>query len=307
MIIFLCIVIVVLLFCCATLSLVFIGPKILLQPKRSTSQTYKEQGTFSHPSELQLPCEEFWIQTQDGFRLHCWLIKNPEAAHGTIVYLHGIGDNKALGIAHAQLFFEHGFHIAMFDFRAHGISEGKYCTYGYYEKYDVQNFLDALIQRNDFSPGKFGVYGLSMGAAIALQTASIDARISAVVAENSFATLRSIFDDYQKRIIKLPFHYLRNLIIARSERLADFDAKKVSPLSAVQYIEAPVLYIVVEEDEKISPRYSAQLFDATNSPKELFSVPHANHANVREVTGKHYDEKIISFFRQHLQSSRHIN
>ena len=307
MIVFLSIVIVALLLCGATVSLLFIGPKILLRPKRSTSQTYKEHGALSHPSELQLPCEELWIRTREQFHLHCWLIKNPNAINGTIVYLHGIGDNKALGIAHAQLLFNHGFNVAMLDFRAHGSSEGTYCTYGYYEKYDVQHFLDALSARKDFSLGKFGVYGLSMGAAIALQTASIDKRICAVVAENSFATLRTIFDDYQKRIIKLPFHYLRNLIIARSEKLADFDAKKVSPLNAVKFIEAPILYIVGKDDEKISPQYSQQLFDATRSTKEIFFVANAHHANVRYVAGKTYDDKLISFFTQHLQPSRHTN
>ena len=79
-------------------------------------------------------------------------------------------------------------------------------------------------------------------------TPALDARVSAVIAESGFATLRSIFDDYQKRMIRLPFHYLRNLVIKRSELIARFRANDVSPLDAVRNISIPILVIAGERD-----------------------------------------------------------
>src|SRR6202008_4281185 len=116
-----------------------------------------------------------------------------------------------------------------YDARLHGESDGAYCTYGYYEKHDVLRIIDYLLSRTDIHPGNIGLFGTSMGAAVAIQAAALDKRISAIIAENSFATLRTIFDDYQRRIIKLPFHYLRNMVIVRSEFKATFKASDVSP------------------------------------------------------------------------------
>ncbi len=282
-----------------TLIMFFVGPKLLLQPSRSTSKTYSNSGQLAHPSEIGLPCNEFNIITNERFKLFCWAVPTLEKSKGTIIYFHGIGDNKALGIPLAKLFFDNGFNTLLFDFRAHGESEGKYCTYGYYEKFDAQKIIDEAVQQ--FPNTKIGLYGLSMGAAIALQKASIDKRVSAVVSENSFSTLRTIFDDYQKRMIILPFHYLRNLIINRSEQLASFDAKEVSPLNAVKKISVPLLFIYGKLDNKIHYRYSIQLFENACASKELFPVENASHANVREIAGNSYDNKLISFYEQHLQ------
>jgi len=280
--------------------MLFIGPKILLRPKRTTSALYRKKGIPAFPSDVGLPSEDIALTTHDGLSLRGWLIRTSAQPKGTILYFHGIEDNKALGLPLAKLFFENGYNTVMVDFRAHGESEGTYCTYGFYEKEDVKSIINAITALPDFSSGKIGVYGLSMGAAIALQTAAIDERIACVVAENSFATLHTIFDDYQRRIIKLPFHYLRNLIIARSEYLASFDAKVVSPLDAVRYIRVPLLFIVGMQDEKIHPRYSQMLFDAATAPKDMFVIEQGNHVNVREIAGKQYDEKLLSFFEQHL-------
>jgi len=281
--------------------MVFVGTKILLQPERTHSLSFHQKGMPAFPTEVGLPFEHFTITTKDSLLLRGWYIASDTPPKGTILYLHGIGDNKALGLPLAKLLCENGYNVAMFDLRAHGESEGKYCTYGYYEKYDVQLVLDFLFSKKDFNVGKIGVFGLSMGAAIALQTAAIDQRISVVVAENSFASLRSIFDDYQKRIIKLPFHYLRNAIIARAESIALFEAKSVHPLASVKNISVPILYIVGKQDTKIHPHYSELLYENTNAPKEIFTVENAGHANVREVAGKKYDNTLLSFFERRLR------
>jgi len=281
--------------------MVFVGTKILLQPERTNSLLFHQKGLPAFPSELELPFENFTITTNDNLMLRGWYIASAASAKGTILYLHGIGDNKALGLPLAKLLYENGYNVALFDLRAHGESEGKYCTYGFYEKHDVQNVLDFLFSKKEWTMGKIGIFGFSMGAAIALQTAAMDKRIAAVVAENSFASLRSIFDDYQKRIIKLPFHYLRNAIIARAESVASFDAKNVHPLESVKNISVPVLYIVGKQDAKIHPHYSDLLYNHSIAQKEIFTVDNAGHANVREVAGKKYDDTLLSFFKRYLQ------
>lgn len=284
----------------ATLIIFIIGPTILLQPKRRRRKFYLALHHPVTPADVGLKYEEMNILTRDGLRLNGWLIKAGPEAKGTILFLHGVGDCKIAGIPYAKLFYDHEFNTFLYDSRRHGESEGTFCTYGYYEKYDVISIVDYLSSRSDIRLGNIGIFGSSMGAAVAIQTAAIDKRIVAIVAENSFATLRSIFDDYQKRMIKLPFHYLRNIVIKRSELMAQFKSGDVSPLEAVAKIHLPILFIYCTNDRYIHPRYSNMLYENTDEPKELFAIEGASHNDAWLIGGEQYKEKLTIFFMKNL-------
>jgi fermentation-respiration switch protein FrsA (DUF1100 family) len=121
-----------------------------------------------------------------------------------------------------------------------------------------------------------------------------------VVAESTFASLRSVFDEYQKRMIKLPWHYLRNIVIKRSELMAHFKANAVSPVESVQSLHIPLFLVHGEADTTIPPSYSRQVYANANSPKELWLIPGARHDNMWDVGGKEYQDRIVAFFEQHL-------
>jgi pimeloyl-ACP methyl ester carboxylesterase len=284
-----------------TIVLFIVGPTLLLQPRRRLEPFYQKVGQPLSPTELQLSFEEIILPTEDGLRLSAWLIKAPDPPQGTIIYLHGVADCKIDGLRFAKLMHGHRFNIFLYDSRRHGYSEGNHCTYGYFEKYDVRNAINYLSNRNDLRLGKIGIFGTSMGAAIALQAAALDNRIAAVIAENSFTTLRTIFDDYQKRRIKVPFHYLRNLVIIRSEINAQFKASAVSPLESVEKIHVPVLFVYSTADHLIKHSYSQQLFDHANEPKEYFPIEGATHGNTWQIAGKAYEEKIVNFYSTNLR------
>lgn len=282
-----------------SLILFVIGPVMLLQPHRRTMDYYRRFTSLLHPSALDLAHEDLVLKTAEGIDLSCWLIK---AAHarGTIIYLHGVSESKIVGIPFAKILHDKGFNVFLYDSRRHGDSGGKYCTYGFYEKHDVGTIIDYLLERDDVHVGNIGLFGVSMGAAIAIQVAAIDRRVSAIVAESGFATLRTIFDDYQKRVVKLPWHYLRNLVIKRSEHLAHFRANAVSPLDAIKAIHIPILIIHGTADNLIKHTYSETLFQNTDEPKELWLIEGAKHNNIAEVGGEEYTRRITEFFDRNL-------
>lgn len=282
-----------------TIVLLIVGPTILLQPRRRTADFYRKLGLPTSPSEIGLTCEELIIPGEGGLRLDCWLIAAP-SARGTILYLHGVADCKIDGISLARHLHDRKYNVLLYDSRRHGASDGHYCTYGFYEKFDVPRLIDYLASRPDLHVGPVGLFGTSMGAAVAIQAAAIDSRVKAVVAENSFATLRSIFDDYQKRMIKLPFHYLRNFVIKRSELIARFKAIDVSPLDLVGNTATPMLFSYSADDQLINPRYTQMLFERKREPKELYEIPGALHNNALQTGGGAYTERILRFFDSHL-------
>jgi fermentation-respiration switch protein FrsA (DUF1100 family) len=193
-----------------------------------------------------------------------------------------------------------GFLVLLYDQRRHGDSGGQFCTYGFYEKHDVSTIITYLQSRVDLRLGRIGLFGTSMGAAVALQAAAIDGRIASVAAESGFARLRGVFDDYQKRMIKLPFHYLRNIVIRRSEQLAHFKASAVAPVDAVKGIRIPLLLMHGTADPLIRPSYSQQVFERANEPKEVWMIPGATHSNTFEVGGDEYRRTVVGFFKRTL-------
>ncbi len=285
-------------------ALVFvIGPVMLLHPRRRGEHFYQHRGLPTSPEQLGLPYEDFRFTAADGeSQLSAWFIP-AEQPRGTIIYLHGVADNKMSGLPLANVFHRGGFNVLLYDARAHGESGGRHCTYGYHEKYDLQKAIDE-IQRigrdRKIVIGNIGVFGTSMGAAVALQAAGIEPRIRAIVAEASFATLRQITVDYQKRLMRLPWHFLRNIAMKRSEIIAGFKHREVSPLAAVSRITVPIFFIHGIEDKFIKYQYTQELFIAANEPKRVWFIASAHHSDIHDVAAKEYEDRVVRFFQEFL-------
>jgi hypothetical protein len=218
--------------------------------------------------------------------------------------MHGVGDCKIGGVAFARFLFSKGFNVFLYDSREHGKSEGYYCTYGFYEKHDVSSVISYLQSRTDVPIGKIGLFGTSMGAAVAIQAAAIDRRIAAVVSEGSFTALRTIFVDYQKRIIKLPWHFLRNIALVQSQKTANFKARLVAPIEDIKRVHVPILIVHGRNDSFIKSDYSTLLFNSANEPKRLLVIEGADHNDVWDVGGVVYEDSVASFFEEHLSEKK---
>ncbi|HTX17584.1 MAG TPA: alpha/beta fold hydrolase [Bacteroidota bacterium] len=285
----------------ATLVVFVAGPVMVLNPRRRGEEYYRFRGEPITPADLNIPYEEFFFLSAAGEPLNAWYLPAESPARGTVFYLHGVGDNKISGLRLAQVFRSRRFNVLLYDSRAHGRSEGKYCTYGYYEKFDVSKAIDSLGERQRGAPGRVGLFGTSMGAAVAVQAASIEPRIAAVVAEGCFTNLRTITVDYQKRLLWMPWHFLRNVAMKRSEMIAHFSHHDVSPLRALATVSVPIMFIHGKSDARIRYQYSEQLFAAAREPKELYLIDGANHTDIHNVAQREYEERVSGFFEKWLK------
>src|SRR5881394_779933 len=106
-----------------TLVLFFIGPIMLLQPKRRTASYYRALGLPTMREEINSPYEERNVRTNDRLKLKTWLLKSSAPVRGTFLYLHGVGDCKIDVLRFAKLMHDRHFSIFLFDARRHGVSE----------------------------------------------------------------------------------------------------------------------------------------------------------------------------------------
>jgi uncharacterized protein len=203
-----------------------------------------------------------------GVPLVGWWFHAPGTARGTVVYLHGVADNRASGIGIAEHFVPMGFDVVTYDSRAHGESGGEACTYGFYEKRDLARVIDHLPRR------PIVVMGTSMGAAVALQAAAEDSRIAAVISISAFSDLRTAAAE------RAPFFASRTNIedafnLAGAE--GRFRVADVSPVAAAPRITVPVLLIHGDADKETPYAHALRIFAALRDPKRLITIPGGGH------------------------------
>jgi pimeloyl-ACP methyl ester carboxylesterase len=204
----------------------------------------------------------------DGLQLQGWACAAQGARRGTIVYLHGIADNRGSAVGTILRYTPMGYDVVAYDSRAHGQSEGEACTYGYFEKSDLRRVVNSLPD------GPVVALGTSLGAAVALQAAPLTPRLSGIVAVEVFADLNTVVRD------RAPFFVWEGLLseaFAVAERRADFRVAETSPQAAARNVHVPVLLIHGANDTDTRLAHSQRVFDALVGQKRLVMVPGAGH------------------------------
>jgi pimeloyl-ACP methyl ester carboxylesterase len=230
-------------------------------------------GGLLHPGRRRVDrpppptCEEATL-AGEGVSLKGWRCRASTTRRGTVVYLHGVADNRTSAAGIVERFGGRGFDVVAYDSRAHGESEGEACTYGFFEKQDLHRVLDTI------GPGPIVLVGTSLGAAVALQEAARDPRVTAVVAAETFSDLRTVATE------RAPWFFTSG-IIARAFRLAEqqgrFQVDDVSPVVAAGEIRIPVLLVHGAADTDTPPSHSQRVLAALAGPKQLILVAGARH------------------------------
>jgi alpha-beta hydrolase superfamily lysophospholipase len=245
--------------------------------------------------------EDFAVIARDGAALRGWKVRAAEPNGAWVLLFHGVADNRVGAIGQAELLLGAGFSVVMMDQRAHGESGGAMATYGWLERNDTRAVLDALVASEH--PAHIFSLGESMGAGIALQSAGIDPRIEAVVAEAPFASLREASYDYaglQKYPLlgKTLFAPGAWTMLYRGGKLAGFPAAGVSPENAVASKNFPVLLICDESDTTLPCRHAKRIYAAARGPKSFWMVPGAFHAAALGFAPEEFRWRVLDFFRE---------
>jgi uncharacterized protein len=204
----------------------------------------------------------------DDMQLKGWLFPATGARRGTVIYLHGFSENRSQSLDVVPHLVSQGLDVLAYDSRGHGESEGETCTYGYHERGDVLRAIDSL------EPGPVVLMGISLGAAVALQAAAEDPRVTAVVALATFSDLETIVAE------RAPWFASQGNVSRTLEQVESkgaFPVAEASPVAAAAEIQAPVLLIHGADDRKIHPAHSQLVYDALTSRKRLIVIPGARH------------------------------
>lgn len=267
-----------------------------------TMTRIKREPLNEKPDSFGLPYTDVSFSSRDGLMLSGWWLHagNTDKA---VIMVHGANRNRAdyctRMLDMARDIVDAGYHVLMFDLRAHGQSAGKRTSLGFYEQSDLLGAIDYVRQRGI---NKIGVMGFSMGAATALMTAAKCNTINAIVSDSSFAFLKDIIGPQFTRRSHLP-KFLIPLILFWAKLVHRIDLSIPKPVDAVrQLTEPPVLFIHGGQDKTVPVEHASILANASsNTENRIWIVPEAEHIAAFRTRPREYINRVLTFFKQHVR------
>ena len=249
------------------------------------------------PREYRLPSEDVTVVADDGVKLSAWLIPaaptRPPAETPAVVLLHGYPASKADMLPIATVLHPR-FAVLVVDHRYFGASEGSATTLGFRERRDLQRAVAVLTQRGYV---RIGVFGYSLGGAVALLAAAEDPRIRAVATWAPFADLRVLGRDVYG-IFWLLKYPLVELMMLWARVFIGADITRPSPESAAARLTIPVLLLANREDEQIPFAHAERLQRALAKNARAEFVFTAGLHNERSSD---FEKRVHDFFTKSLE------
>ena len=279
------------------LLLVFIGLPYLISitytggvgPRRKAQNTPADHG---------LAYEEVTLTTSDGLNLAAWYVPNA-SGRGMVIYCHGHTNHRGQMLEQAAFLHENGYSGLLFDFRRHGDSEGDLTTFGYYEWRDAQAALRHVVDERG-EKGPVILWGVSMGAATALLTATEEPEYDAVIAESSYYAASETLRSDLSRIFglpKIPFGFLTGTI---TELRVGIEIDSLDLGRAVAGLgDTAVLLVGGSADRRMPLSNNERLFERIpGARKEIYVAEGATHGDIWEMDREAYAEKVLAFLEK---------
>jgi uncharacterized protein len=249
------------------------------------------------PAALGLEVEEVGFPATDGLQLAGWLLPH-EQARGNVIYCHGHGRNRGQGSWLLPTLHDLGLNVLAFDFRGHGDSPGHESTFGNQEVRDLLGAVHYLEERCPDQP--LFIIGVSLGAAVTLQTLPELPNVRGVWSEGCFSRLSTTIDHYFSAAPTLA----RGPLVAAYNYLAWLDcgfwAPDINPKESLASVRVPICFCHGRQDELVPFEEAEDIYEAYAGPKCCFWVTGGNHYNLRQVAHEEYLQRVRSFLEDCL-------
>ncbi|WHY90419.1 alpha/beta hydrolase [Neobacillus cucumis] len=259
----------------------------------------KEAGRYN-PTQLKtLPKRKIEIPSPFGYGIKAVLVEPHQTDH-YIIISHGVTETKINSIKYMNLFLERGFNVLIYDHRRHGESGGRTTSFGYYEKFDLKAVVDWLKEEKGTNL-LLGIHGESMGAATMLLYAGmLEDGADFYIADCPFSDFRAQL----AYLIKKDFKLFPGILLPIGDlilRLRDkYSIRNVSPISVIENIQHPVLFIHSRKDDYILPSMTQDLFEHKKGPKMLYIAEKGRHAQSFNENRADYERVIDEFLQKYI-------
>jgi len=259
----------------------------------------QEAGRFNPDEFESLPKREVDISSPFGYTIKAILIE-PHQSNRYIIIAHGVTETKINSIKYMNLFLQRGFNAVIYDHRRHGESGGKTTSFGYYEKFDLKTVVDWLKQEKG-SDLQLGIHGESMGAAtLLLYAGMLEDGADFYIADCPFSDFKEQLAYLLKKDFKIPPRLMLPLADIILRVRDKYSIQHVSPISVIERIQHPILFIHSQQDDFILPTMSKELYEQKKGPKMLFLAANGRHGQSINENPSDYERVIDEFLDKYV-------
>ncbi len=216
------------------------------------------------PDVVQLDYTDLALHTADGLILHGWKLMARGEHKGSIVFLHGNGENISTHFGNLYWLMYSGYDGYIFDYRGYGKSEGVAELDGVIR--DAAAMIDHVIRQTP-DDKKVIVIGHSLGGALAIHAVANSPdkdRIATLVTIEAFSDYRAVTRDVLATSwLTWALQWPASLTINNDYAPLDFVAG-VSPV--------PLLILHSRRDRLVPFYHAERLYQAALSPKRLAEI-----------------------------------
>jgi pimeloyl-ACP methyl ester carboxylesterase len=261
----------------------------LENPSRRNSEI-NLQNFPGHPEDLHF--------TVNGQERDAWFFPGLKNAP-TVILCPSYGSSRGELLTLASALQDQQYNVLTFDFSGHGSSVGR-STLGLQEVGQLRAAIDGAANRGDVDVNRFGLWGVNMGAYVALAEATNDPRVRAIVAESAYKSPDDMVALQLNRfgLGSVPFVTSMSDVIFGwlnpQYRNVQPLEKRIGKLAGV-----PQLYLQAPEEPLLAASTS-QLFQLSPAPHEMAMLPHGNYGGMADEEKRNYENRIVSFFLVNL-------
>ena len=258
---------------------------VFFQPDRTLFQT---------PGLYGLEYQPVTLHAADGTELFAWFLPARGKAVGSVLYLHGNGQNISTQFANVAWMPAAGFNVLALDYRGYGGSQGTPSLPGV--QLDIDAAMRTLLARPDVDPQRVAVFGQSLGGALAIYYVAHSryrGDIKALVVDSAFSDYERIGQEkLAAAVITWPFQWFASLAI---------DDRYSPEASVARLSPIPLLLIHGDADSLVPLSHARRLYELAGYPTELWVIPGAGH--IQAVKDKDVRRRLIAYLTARLSEA----
>lgn len=247
---------------------------------------------------LQLPHEVVSITSHDGLKLKGIYYPAKTNSLTTIICVHGYTSHAEREWAFPGLFYHSlGYNVLIPYQRAHGISQGKYISFGALEHLDVINWAKKI---NMMIPsGNIVIHGLSMGGGIVMDLSSTEIEnVRCLIADAPNLSIEKFFNNVSKEFFKKDADKIVKFAMERFKKEFNVDASLFDGIEISKECKYPLL-LAAGSNEHLEDKFDEI---KKNNPKEtqVVILPGCDHGNGMYKQTELFQNAIKKFINKNI-------
>ena len=236
----------------------------------------------------------------DNLNLHAYKVLNQNDSNKWVITVHGYTSEGINMSSYAKNYYDIGYNVLITDLRSHGLSEGDYIGMGWDDRLDIIDWINTILEYNPNA--EIVLHGVSMGAATVSMVSGEDlpSNVKAIVADCGYTSVWDEFAYQLDDLFSLPEFPILNVSSLVAKVRAGYFLGEASTLKQVAKSKTPILFIHGDEDDFVPYYMMEELYNATNSEKEMLTIKNAGHAKASEVDPETYWTTVSNFTSKYI-------